>query len=83
MVCVWCVEPATHCPPPQTLNTGPHVPNTGFVKFLEVMDVSSSYWQGKAENDSLQRVYGVSFRSKEDLEMHKQYLAEAEKRDHR
>lgn len=62
---------------------GPHVPNTGFVKVLEATDASSSYWQGKAENDVLQRVYGISFRSKEELKSYKQMLAEAEKRDHR
>jgi threonyl-tRNA synthetase len=59
------------------------VPNTGFVRVLEVTDSSSSYWQGKAENDSLQRVYGISFRSKEELKEYKQLRAEAEKRDHR
>lgn len=62
---------------------GPHVPNTGFVRVLEVTDSSSSYWQGKAENDSLQRVYGISFRSKEELKAYKLMRAEAEKRDHR
>jgi threonyl-tRNA synthetase len=61
---------------------GPHVPNTGFVKLLEVMDNSSSYWQANKDNDSLQRVYGIAFRSKEDLERYKNDLIEAEKRNH-
>jgi threonyl-tRNA synthetase len=61
---------------------GPHVPNTGFVKVLEVVDNSSSYWQANKDNDSLQRVYGIAFRSKDDLERYKHDLAEAEKRNH-
>eukprot|EP01087_Luapelamoeba_hula_P000675 TRINITY_DN10501_c0_g1_i1.p1 TRINITY_DN10501_c0_g1~~TRINITY_DN10501_c0_g1_i1.p1 ORF type:complete len:607 (-),score=68.43 TRINITY_DN10501_c0_g1_i1:131-1951(-) len=62
---------------------GPHVVNTGFVKAFDVSMVSSSYWKGKAENDRLQRVYGISFRTVQELKEHKTRIEEAAKRDHR
>lgn len=65
------------------LCTGPHVPNTGRVKAFKVMKNSSAYWLGQATNDSLQRVYGVTFPSKKELDEHIHYLEEAQKRDHR
>jgi threonyl-tRNA synthetase len=43
---------------------GPHVQNTGRIKFFEVMKNSASYFLGDAKNDSLQRIYGVSFPEK-------------------
>ena len=43
---------------------GPHVPNTGYIKAFEVMKNSASYFLGDAKNDSLQRIYGVSFPDK-------------------
>lgn len=44
---------------------------------------SSAYWQGKAENDPLQRVYGISFPDKKMLKEWEHFQAEAAKRDHR
>lgn len=44
---------------------------------------SSSYWLGKAENESLQRIYGISFPSPKEMTEHKKFLEEAAKRDHR
>jgi threonyl-tRNA synthetase len=62
---------------------GPHLPNTGLVKSAQVMKNSSAYWLGDAENDSLQRIYGVSFPDKKQLKQHLKFLEEAKKRDHR
>lgn len=65
------------------LCTGPHVPNTGRVKAFKIMKNSSAYWLGKATNDSLQRIYGVTFPSKKELDEHITLIEEAAKRDHR
>ncbi|KAF4556344.1 Threonine--tRNA ligase-like protein [Elsinoe fawcettii] len=62
---------------------GPHVPHTGRIKAFAVMKNSSSYFLGDAANDSLQRIYGVSFPDKKQMDEHKLYLEEAAKRDHR
>lgn len=47
------------------------------------MNNSSAYWLGKAGNDSLQRIYGVSFPNKKELDEHVKILEERAKRDHR
>jgi len=62
---------------------GPHVVHTGFVRALEVNNVGSSYWRGKVGNDGLQRVYGISFRSQDEMKDHNKMVEEAQKRDHR
>jgi len=62
---------------------GPHVPHTGRIKAFQIMKNSASYFLGDAKNDSLQRIYGVSFPDKKQLDEHKAYLEEAAKRDHR
>ncbi|KAK4983167.1 threonyl-tRNA synthetase [Elasticomyces elasticus] len=71
------------CGPLIDLCRGPHVPHTGRIKAFEIMKNSASYFLGNAENDSLQRIYGVSFPDKKSLDEHKHYLEEAAKRDHR
>ncbi|KAK4542418.1 hypothetical protein LTR36_006875 [Oleoguttula mirabilis] len=71
------------CGPLIDLCRGPHVPNTGRIKAFEIMKNSASYFLGDAKNDSLQRIYGVSFPDKKALEEHKKMLEEAAKRDHR
>ncbi|KAI1086649.1 threonyl-tRNA synthetase [Rostrohypoxylon terebratum] len=62
---------------------GPHVPDTGRVEAFSIMKNSASYWLGSQENDSLQRIYGVSFPDKKKMAEHKKFLEEAAKRDHR
>lgn len=62
---------------------GPHLPSTGFIKAFKLTRVSGAYWRGDSDNDVLQRVYGVAFKNKKDLEEHLSSLEEAEKRDHR
>ncbi|KAI9217652.1 hypothetical protein BC828DRAFT_351277 [Blastocladiella britannica] len=71
------------CGPLIDLCRGPHVPNTARVKAFAVMKNSASYFLGDAKNDSLQRIYGVSFPDKKQLTEHKKFLEEASKRDHR
>ncbi|KAB8342993.1 hypothetical protein FH972_022587 [Carpinus fangiana] len=71
------------CGPLIDLCRGPHVPHTGRVKAFKIMKNSASYFLGDATNDSLQRIYGVSFPDKKQLDEHLKYLEEAQKRDHR
>ncbi|KAJ3176335.1 threonyl-tRNA synthetase [Geranomyces variabilis] len=71
------------CGPLIDLCLGPHIPNTGKIKAFAVTKNSASYFLGDANNDSLQRVYGVSFPDNEQMKKHMQFLAEAAKRDHR
>jgi len=62
---------------------GPHVPNTGRLKYCKLMKVAGAYWEGKPENEQLQRIYGTAWASKEALEAYLHRLQEAERRDHR
>jgi len=62
---------------------GPHIPNAGYVKAFKVSAVSSSFADGTATGQVLQRVYGISFPTKDLMAEHEKFLAEAEKRDHR
>ncbi len=74
---------AYRCGPLIDLCRGPHVPTTGAIKAMEVTKHSSSYWLGKTENDSLQRVYGISFPDAKLMKDYQRMVAEAKKRDHR
>ena len=62
---------------------GPHVPSTGKLGAFKLTKLAGAYWRGDANNEMLQRIYGVAFATKEELEIHLERLAEAEKRDHR
>lgn len=63
---------------------GPHVPNTGDIPpHFKLMSVAGAYWRGDETRPMLQRIYGVAFKSKEELEHHLWQLEEAKKRDHR
>eukprot|EP00300_Choanocystis_sp_HF-7_P004611 c13596_g1_i1.p1 GENE.c13596_g1_i1~~c13596_g1_i1.p1 ORF type:complete len:746 (+),score=211.22 c13596_g1_i1:41-2239(+) len=62
---------------------GPHIANSQLVKACQVTKNSSAYWEGRAGQDSLQRVYGISFPTKERMAEHLRLLEEAAKRDHR
>jgi len=64
---------------------GPHVPSTKYIpaNAVKVMRSSASYWLGDQANESLQRLYGTAWPSKEDLKAYLTFLEEAEKRDHR
>lgn len=62
---------------------GPHVPDTGRIEAFAIMKNSASYFLGDKDNDSLQRIYGVSFPTKKQLTEYQKFLEEAAKRDHR
>ena len=62
---------------------GPHVDSVKECKNFKLIKVSGSYYKGDSKNKVLQRIYGVCFRSKEDLESHLKELEEAKQRDHR
>ena len=62
---------------------GPHLPSTGKVKAIKLTSMSSSYWRGDANNQTLQRVYGISFPKASELEEYLTKLEEAKQRDHR
>ncbi|VVB57322.1 putative threonine--tRNA ligase 1 [uncultured archaeon] len=65
------------------LCSGPHIPSTGRVKAFKLMKVAGAYWRANAENDQLQRIYGISFDDEKKLAEYTTRLEEAEKRDHR
>ncbi|MCC7357089.1 threonine--tRNA ligase [Candidatus Uhrbacteria bacterium] len=62
---------------------GPHVNEARDIGAWKLHKFSAVYWRGKDENPSMQRIYGLSFATKEDLQAHIQMMEEAEKRDHR
>jgi threonyl-tRNA synthetase len=62
---------------------GPHLKSTGKIKALKLIKVSSAYWRGDSNRESLQRIYGVSYPNQQLLENYLKFLEEAEKRDHR
>lgn len=71
------------CGPLIDLCVGPHIPHTGKIKSFKVLKNSSSYFLGDSTNDSLQRVYGISFPDKKLMDEHLKFLKEASERDHR
>ncbi len=62
---------------------GSHVPSTGKLQHFQLMHVSGAYWRGDSNNQMLQRIYGVAFATKEELQKYFVFLEEAEKRNHR
>jgi len=71
--------------PWQDLCRGPHLAHTGQVPpdAFKLMRVAGAYWRGDSRNKQLQRIYGVAFRTRAELEAHLKMLEEAAKRDHR
>lgn len=62
---------------------GPHVESTKLLKNFKLLKFSGAYWKGDAKNKMLQRIYGVCFPTKEELDAHLAELEEAKERDHR
>jgi len=62
---------------------GGHIPNTGAIKAIKVMNVAGAYWRGDENKPQLTRVYGTSFPKKTLLDQYLEHLEEAKKRDHR
>ena len=65
------------------LCAGPHLPDTGRVKAVKLIQTTGAYWRGDAQNKMLCRVYGVAFPKQSELGAHLKMLEEAKKRDHR
>jgi threonyl-tRNA synthetase len=62
---------------------GPHLPSTGYVKAFKLLHSAGAYWRGDERNPMLQRIYGTSFPTFEQLQEHLKSLEEAQRRDHR
>ncbi len=62
---------------------GPHLPTTRHIPAFKLMRIAAAYWRGSEKNPQLQRIYGTAWQSKDALKAHLDFLAEAEKRDHR
>ncbi|TVZ57202.1 threonyl-tRNA synthetase [Lutibacter sp. Hel_I_33_5] len=62
---------------------GGHIPNTGIIKAIKIMNVAGAYWRGDEKNNQLTRVYGISFPKQKMLTEYLELLEEAKKRDHR
>ena len=62
---------------------GPHLPNTGFIKAVKLLNLAGAYWRGDEKNKQLTRIYGITFPKKSELDAHMLMLEEAKKRDHR
>jgi len=62
---------------------GPHIPHTGFIKAIKLMNIAGAYWRGNEKNKMLTRIYGVTFPAQKELEEYLTLLEEAKKRDHR
>ncbi len=62
---------------------GGHIPNTGIIKAVKILNVAGAYWRGDEKNKQLTRVYGISFPKQKELKEYLELLEEAKKRDHR
>ncbi|MBI5117193.1 threonine--tRNA ligase [Candidatus Poribacteria bacterium] len=67
----------------EDLCTGPHVPDSSYIKAFKLTSLAGAYWRGDEHNKMLQRIYGASFRKEKDLKEHLDLLEEAKRRDHR
>ncbi len=62
---------------------GPHLSSTGKIKAFKLLSVAGAYWRGDEKNAMLQRIYGTSFKTQNELDEYLKKLEEAAKRDHR
>ena len=62
---------------------GGHIPSTGIVKAVKILNAAGAYWRGDEKNPQLTRVYGVSFPKQKELTEYLERLEEAKRRDHR
>lgn len=62
---------------------GGHIPDTGIVKAVKILNAAGAYWRGDEKNKQLTRVYGISFPKQKDLTDYLNLIEEAKKRDHR
>ncbi|NXY17974.1 SYTC2 ligase, partial [Atrichornis clamosus] len=71
------------CGPLIDLCRGPHVRHTGKIKALKIVKSSSTYWEGKSDMETLQRIYGISFPDNKMMKEWEKFQEEARNRDHR
>lgn len=62
---------------------GPHLPNTGLIRAVKLLNVAGAYWRGNEKNKMLTRIYGITFPKQKELDEYLHLLEEAKKRDHR
>lgn len=62
---------------------GPHIPSTGYIKAIKLLNVAGAYWKGDSNNKQLTRIYGITFPKQQQLDEYLHMLEEAKKRDHR
>lgn len=62
---------------------GPHLPNTSYIKAIQLNSIAGAYWRGDEKNKMLTRIYGVTFPKAKFLEEYNKMMEEAKKRDHR
>ncbi len=65
------------------LCAGPHLYSTGLIKAFKLLQCTGAYWEGNAKNKMLQRIYGIAFTKKSDLDDYLNKIEEAKRRDHR
>lgn len=61
---------------------GPHIPHTGLIKAVKLLNIAGAYWRGDTHNKQLIRIYGITFPHKKELEAYLTLLEEAKKRNH-
>lgn len=62
---------------------GPHIPDTGIIKAVKLLNVAGAYWRGDEKRKQLTRIYGITFPKQKELTEYLTLLEEAKKRDHR
>ena len=62
---------------------GPHIPSTGRLKHFKLLNTAAAYWRGDSKRQTLHRIYGTAFFSKQELDDYLHRIEEAKKRDHR
>lgn len=67
----------------EDLCRGPHLKDVKKIRVFKLLNIAGAYWRGDENNKMLQRIYGVSFQKKKELDEHIERLEEAKKRDHR
>jgi threonyl-tRNA synthetase len=62
---------------------GPHIPHTGYIKAVKILNVAGAYWRGDEKRKQLTRLYAISFPKQKELKEHLELLEQAKLRDHR
>lgn len=62
---------------------GPHIPHTGYIKSIKLLNIAGAYWRGNEKNPMMTRLYGITFPKQAELDDYLTMIEEAKKRDHR